>query len=58
MSDQGLIIYILHVSFTEMHSYLVFPPLRYFPKSRKAAALLLYNLWSEKDLQSFLKKVS
>ncbi|XP_051269679.1 plakophilin-1 isoform X1 [Dicentrarchus labrax] len=28
----------------------------YFPKSRKAAALLLYNLWSEKDLQSFLKK--
>ncbi|XP_027135337.1 plakophilin-1 isoform X2 [Larimichthys crocea] len=30
----------------------------YLPKSRKAAALLLYNLWSEKDLQSFLKKVS
>ncbi|XP_035517096.1 plakophilin-1-like isoform X2 [Morone saxatilis] len=28
----------------------------YFPKTRKAAALLLYNLWSEKDLQSFLKK--
>ncbi|XP_076604484.1 plakophilin-1 isoform X3 [Chaetodon auriga] len=28
----------------------------YFPKSRKAAALLLYSLWSEKDLQSFLKK--
>ncbi|XP_060899378.1 plakophilin-1 [Labrus mixtus] len=28
----------------------------YFPKSKKAAALLLYNLWSEKDLQSFLKK--
>lgn len=34
------------------------PPLRYFPKSKKAAALLLYNLWSDKDLQSFLKKVS
>lgn len=31
---------------------------RYFPKSSKAAALLLYNMWSEKDLQSFLKKVS
>lgn len=28
----------------------------YFPKSKKAAALLLYNMWSEKDLQSFLKK--
>nr|XP_020486339.1 plakophilin-1-like [Labrus bergylta] len=28
----------------------------YFPKSKKAAALLLYNLWSEKDLQGFLKK--
>ncbi|CAJ1050248.1 LOW QUALITY PROTEIN: plakophilin-1-like [Xyrichtys novacula] len=28
----------------------------YFSKSKKAAALLLYNLWSEKDLQSFLKK--
>ncbi|XP_034725817.1 plakophilin-1 [Etheostoma cragini] len=28
----------------------------YFPKSSKAAALLLYNLWSDKDLQSFLKK--
>ncbi|XP_070815262.1 plakophilin-1 [Chaetodon trifascialis] len=28
----------------------------YFPKSRKAAALLLYSLWSEKDIQSFLKK--
>ncbi|XP_026204289.1 plakophilin-1-like [Anabas testudineus] len=29
---------------------------KYFPKSSKAAALLLYNMWSEKDLQSFLKK--
>ncbi|XP_078105191.1 plakophilin-1 [Sander vitreus] len=28
----------------------------YFPKSSKAAALLLYNMWSDKDLQSFLKK--
>ncbi|XP_068568622.1 plakophilin-1 [Cebidichthys violaceus] len=28
----------------------------YFPKSSKAAALLLHNLWSEKDLQSVLKK--
>lgn len=28
----------------------------HFPKSKKAAALLLYNLWSEKDFQSFLKK--
>ncbi|XP_040890076.1 plakophilin-1 [Toxotes jaculatrix] len=28
----------------------------YFPKSSKAASLFLYNLWSEKDLQSFLKK--
>ncbi|KAI3369847.1 hypothetical protein L3Q82_024656, partial [Scortum barcoo] len=28
----------------------------YFPKTKKAAGLLLYNLWSEKDLQSFLKK--
>ncbi|XP_061582827.1 plakophilin-1 [Cololabis saira] len=28
----------------------------YFPKSRKAAALLLYKIWSDKDLQSFLKK--
>ncbi|XP_029287845.1 plakophilin-1 isoform X2 [Cottoperca gobio] len=28
----------------------------HFPKSSKAAALLLHNLWSEKDLQSFLKK--
>ncbi|XP_028260809.1 plakophilin-1 isoform X2 [Parambassis ranga] len=28
----------------------------YFPKSRKAASLLLYKLWSDKDLQSFLKK--
>ncbi|XP_046882190.1 plakophilin-1-like [Hypomesus transpacificus] len=29
---------------------------KYFPKSSKAAALLLNNLWSEKDIQSFLKK--
>ncbi|KAM7423045.1 hypothetical protein PAMA_010871 [Pampus argenteus] len=29
---------------------------RYFPKSSKAASLLLYNLWSDKDTQSFLKK--
>ncbi|XP_058488797.1 plakophilin-1 isoform X1 [Solea solea] len=29
----------------------------YFPKSSKAASLLLHNLWSEKDLQSFLKKL-
>ncbi|XP_072237796.1 plakophilin-1 [Leuresthes tenuis] len=28
----------------------------YFPKSSKAASLLLYKIWSEKDLQSFLKK--
>ncbi|KAL6112523.1 pkp1 [Pungitius sinensis] len=28
----------------------------YLPKSSKAAALLLYNMWSEKDLQSALKK--
>ncbi|KAJ3602958.1 hypothetical protein NHX12_030702 [Muraenolepis orangiensis] len=28
----------------------------YFPKSSKAAALLLYGLWSDKDMQSFLKK--
>ena len=32
--------------------------LRYLPKSKKAAALLLYNLWSDKDVQSFLKRVS
>ncbi|XP_076003183.1 plakophilin-1 isoform X2 [Genypterus blacodes] len=29
---------------------------RYFPKSSKAAALFLYNLWSDKDMQSSLKK--
>lgn len=29
----------------------------YFPKSSKVAALLLYNLWSEKDTQSVLKKL-
>ncbi|XP_047439689.1 plakophilin-1 isoform X2 [Mugil cephalus] len=28
----------------------------YFPKSSKAASLLLYKLWSDKDLQSFVKK--
>ncbi|KAF7669928.1 hypothetical protein LDENG_00110600 [Lucifuga dentata] len=28
----------------------------YFPKSSKAAALILYKLWSEKDIQSYLKK--
>ncbi|XP_054473657.1 plakophilin-1 [Anoplopoma fimbria] len=28
----------------------------YLPKTSKAASVLLYNLWSEKDLQSFLKK--
>uniref|UniRef100_A0A3B4T3E1 Plakophilin-1-like n=1 Tax=Seriola dumerili TaxID=41447 RepID=A0A3B4T3E1_SERDU len=28
----------------------------YFPKASKVASLFLYNLWSEKDLQSFLKK--
>ncbi|KAM6927844.1 plakophilin-1-like [Xenentodon cancila] len=28
----------------------------YFPKSRKAAALLLYKIWSDKELQSSLKK--
>ncbi|XP_030274588.1 plakophilin-1 isoform X2 [Sparus aurata] len=28
----------------------------YLPKSKKAAALLLYNLWSDKDLQSVLKR--
>lgn len=37
---------------------IAFPFFRYFPKSKKAAALLLYNLWSDKELQSFLKKVS
>ncbi|XP_078477638.1 plakophilin-1-like [Lampetra planeri] len=29
---------------------------RYFPKSSKSAALLLYNLWSDKDMQNLLKK--
>lgn len=29
----------------------------YLPKSSKAASLLLYNLWSEKDTQSYLKKL-
>lgn len=29
----------------------------YFPKSSKAAALLLHGLWSEKDIQSHLKKL-
>lgn len=29
---------------------------KYFPKSSKAAALFLYKLWSDKDLQSYLKK--
>nr|XP_006628392.2 PREDICTED: plakophilin-1 [Lepisosteus oculatus] len=29
---------------------------RNFPKASKAAALLLHDLWAEKDLQSFLKK--
>lgn len=29
---------------------------KYFPKSSKAAALLLNNLWSDKEIQSFLKK--
>ncbi|XP_053723471.1 plakophilin-1-like [Synchiropus splendidus] len=29
---------------------------RYFPKSSKAAALLLHNLWSDKEIQSYLKK--
>ncbi|XP_022056352.1 plakophilin-1 [Acanthochromis polyacanthus] len=29
---------------------------KYFPKSSKTAALLLFKLWSDKDLQSFLKK--
>uniref|UniRef100_A0A3Q2PQ68 Plakophilin 1b n=1 Tax=Fundulus heteroclitus TaxID=8078 RepID=A0A3Q2PQ68_FUNHE len=28
----------------------------YFPKSNKAAAILLIKLWSDKELQSFLKK--
>lgn len=31
---------------------------RYFPKSSKASALFLCKLWSDKDLQSFLKRVS
>ncbi|KAG7226786.1 hypothetical protein INR49_014135 [Caranx melampygus] len=30
---------------------------KYFPKASKAASCFLYNLWSEKDLQSFLKKL-
>ncbi|KAJ0023101.1 hypothetical protein NQD34_003000 [Periophthalmus magnuspinnatus] len=29
----------------------------YLPKSSKAASLVLYNLWSEKDTQSYLKKL-
>ncbi|MBN3297402.1 PKP1 protein, partial [Amia calva] len=29
----------------------------FLPKSSKAASVLLYNLWSDKDLQGFLKKV-
>ncbi|KAM9859444.1 plakophilin-1-like [Aulostomus maculatus] len=29
---------------------------KYFPKSSKSASLLLYNLWSDKDMQTFLKK--
>lgn len=33
----------------------VFPIYRYFPKLKTAAALLLYKLWSDKELQSFLK---
>ncbi|KAG7261225.1 hypothetical protein CRUP_032518, partial [Coryphaenoides rupestris] len=28
----------------------------YFPKSSKAAALFLYGLWSDKEMQSSLKK--
>uniref|UniRef100_A0A8C9SHC1 Plakophilin 1 n=1 Tax=Scleropages formosus TaxID=113540 RepID=A0A8C9SHC1_SCLFO len=28
----------------------------YLPKASKAASVLLYSLWSEKDIQSFLKK--
>ncbi|CAL8337486.1 unnamed protein product [Merluccius merluccius] len=28
----------------------------HFPKSSKAAALLLYNLWADKGMQNFLKK--
>uniref|UniRef100_H3BXI4 Plakophilin 1b n=1 Tax=Tetraodon nigroviridis TaxID=99883 RepID=H3BXI4_TETNG len=35
---------------------IVFSFSRYLPKSKKATALLLYNLWSDKELQSFLKK--
>ncbi|KAM9757819.1 plakophilin-1 [Menidia menidia] len=29
---------------------------KYFPKSSKAAAILLHKIWSEKDLQSLMKK--
>ncbi|KAF6733839.1 Plakophilin-1 [Oryzias melastigma] len=29
---------------------------RFMPKSSKAAGVLLYKIWSDKDLQSFLKK--
>ncbi|XP_041835978.1 plakophilin-1 [Melanotaenia boesemani] len=28
----------------------------YFPRSSKSAAVLLYKIWSDKDLQSYLKK--
>lgn len=32
--------------------------LRSFPKGSKAASLLLYNLWNDKNLQAAVKKVN
>uniref|UniRef100_A0A3B3Z6Q8 Uncharacterized protein n=1 Tax=Periophthalmus magnuspinnatus TaxID=409849 RepID=A0A3B3Z6Q8_9GOBI len=49
----------LFIKDPEMSKHLLNKDLiNYLPKSSKAASLVLYNLWSEKDTQSYLKKVS
>ena len=47
----------VNVCLTHTFSLLRVPIVSHFPKSSKAASLLLYSMWSDKDLQSVLKKV-
>lgn len=53
---------VFHLSTTASHSCCFLMKSAYFsrsfPKGRKAASLLLYTMWNEKNLQGALKKVN
>ncbi|RVE73050.1 hypothetical protein OJAV_G00045470 [Oryzias javanicus] len=45
-----------HLNYNLIKSLTELSENRFMPKSSKAAGVLLYKIWSDKDLQSFLKK--